>query len=68
MYDEDENSYLDFLNNYTTLIHGRSFAPVVEVVKKQAEHGISFSAHLRRQAANRAGFRLAAIDTVGAWY
>lgn len=35
--DADNNEYLDVLNNYTSLVHGHTFAPVVEVVKAALE-------------------------------
>ena len=42
-FDEDGNVYVDFLNNYTTLIHGHCFAPVVEALTRQARLGTCFS-------------------------
>ena len=44
VYDEDGNIYVDFLNNYTALIHGHCFGPIVEALKKQAELGTCFGA------------------------
>ena len=43
-WDVDGNAYVDFLNNYTTLIHGHCFEPVVEALKRQAEAGSCFGA------------------------
>ncbi len=40
LYDVDGNKYTDFVNNFTTLIHGHAFGPVVEAVKRQAELGL----------------------------
>ncbi|OWJ89715.1 hypothetical protein B6S59_29820 [Pseudomonas sp. A46] len=40
--DVDGNKYLDFSNNFTTLIHGHSFPPVVEALKAQVEKGLCF--------------------------
>lgn len=44
LYDEDGNVYVDFLNNYTTLIHGHCFAPIVEALMKQTQRGTCFGA------------------------
>ncbi|MBB6413743.1 aspartate aminotransferase family protein [Mesorhizobium sangaii] len=41
--DVDGNNYLDFLNNFTALIHGHSFRPVLDRLHHQLELGISFS-------------------------
>jgi glutamate-1-semialdehyde 2,1-aminomutase len=35
--DVDGNEYLDLLNNYTMLVHGHGFRPVVDALKEQAE-------------------------------
>ena len=42
--DVDGNELLDFLNNYTSLIHGNAFAPVVDAARKQIELGSAFGA------------------------
>jgi glutamate-1-semialdehyde 2,1-aminomutase len=42
--DVDGNSYLDVLNNYTSLVHGHAFPPVVEVAKAAASQGIVYPA------------------------
>lgn len=44
LYDLDGNVLLDFLNNYTALIHGNAFPPVVEAVQKQLEKGTAWAA------------------------
>ncbi|GAB5467491.1 MAG: aspartate aminotransferase family protein [Rhodospirillales bacterium] len=41
--DVDGNSYLDLVNNYTALIHGHGFQPVVEAVKGQIGKGSCFA-------------------------
>jgi glutamate-1-semialdehyde 2,1-aminomutase len=43
-YDLDGNEYLDLSNNYTVLIHGHCFPPIVEALRKQAELGTNWSA------------------------
>lgn len=40
--DADGNELLDCLNNYTSLIHGHAFAPVVAAVEQQVHRGSSF--------------------------
>ncbi|MCY4409581.1 MAG: aspartate aminotransferase family protein [Caldilineaceae bacterium] len=39
LYDHDENEYLDFLNNYTSLIHGHAHSPTVSAIQEQAARG-----------------------------
>jgi len=41
--DVDGSQYLDFNNNYTTLIHGHAFTPVVEAVERQLHSGTCFA-------------------------
>jgi len=41
--DVDGNTYLDFLNNFTALIHGHSYRPVLDRLHHQLERGLSFS-------------------------
>ena len=41
--DIDGNRYLDFNNNYTTLVHGHVFEPVVSAVERQLRRGTCFS-------------------------
>ncbi len=42
--DADGDARLDFVNNYTSLIHGHSFAPVVEAIRRQAGELIAVGA------------------------
>jgi glutamate-1-semialdehyde 2,1-aminomutase len=41
--DVDGHRFLDLNNNYTTLIHGHAFAPVVEAVTRQIRDGACFA-------------------------
>ena len=41
--DADGNEYLDFLNNYTSMIHGHANPVVAEAVRKQLELGTCFA-------------------------
>ncbi len=42
--DVDGHRYLDFDNNFTSLIHGHSFPPVVDALRRQAGLGTCFGA------------------------
>jgi glutamate-1-semialdehyde 2,1-aminomutase len=44
LYDADGHEYLDFLNNYTALIHGHAYPPVVEAARRQVERGSAWGA------------------------
>ena len=41
--DVDGNEYVDFINNFTSLIHGHAYPPVTEAVSKQLPNGTAFS-------------------------
>ncbi len=41
--DADGNRYLDFNGNYTTLIHGHAFPPVIEALRRQLDSGTCFA-------------------------
>jgi len=42
LYDVDGNEYLDFVNNYTSLIHGHAHPAVLAAVRDQLERGSAF--------------------------
>lgn len=42
--DLDGNVRIDFLNNYTSLMHGHAYPPIVEAVTRQAQKGSAFAA------------------------
>lgn len=44
IYDEDGHELIDFMNNFTSLIHGHAFLPVVRAVTNQIERGSAFAA------------------------
>jgi glutamate-1-semialdehyde 2,1-aminomutase len=50
IYDCDGNQYIDFVNNFTTLIHGHAHPAIVDVVQKQAPQGLVFSSAATAQA------------------
>jgi glutamate-1-semialdehyde 2,1-aminomutase len=42
--DVDGNIRIDFLNNYTSLIHGHAYPPIVEAVNRQISKGSAYAA------------------------
>ena len=44
MTDVDGNRILDFMNNFTSLVHGHAYPPVVDAVQKQVALGSAYSA------------------------
>lgn len=42
--DVDGNRYLDLLGNYTSLVHGNAYAPIVEAVSEQLRRGTAWAA------------------------
>jgi glutamate-1-semialdehyde 2,1-aminomutase len=47
--DVDGNEYVDVLNNYTALVHGHAFPPVVEAIAEAARDGVAHPAPHPRQ-------------------
>lgn len=64
--DLDGNTYIDVLNNYTSLIHGHAFAPITEAVTAQLQFGTNYAAALEAQAelAERLTSRVKSVDKV----
>ncbi|MCO5220934.1 MAG: aspartate aminotransferase family protein [Thermomicrobiales bacterium] len=64
--DLDGNTYIDLLNNYTSLIHGHAFGPITEAVTAQLQLGTNFAAALEVQAglAERLTGRVTSVDKV----
>ena len=44
LWDVDGNRYVDLVNNYTSMIHGHNYPPVVEAVAKQYAAGTGWTA------------------------
>ncbi|MEW5722704.1 MAG: aspartate aminotransferase family protein [Thermodesulfobacteriota bacterium] len=44
LYDEDGNEYIDFVNNFTSLIHGHAHPKVVQAAQAQAARGTAYGA------------------------
>ncbi len=66
IYDVDGNRYLDLLNNYTSLVHGHAYPPIVEAVREQVSRGTSWAAANEPQIklAARIVERVSSIDQV----
>ena len=43
LYDLDGNRYIDFLNNFASLIHGHAFPPVIEAIQSRITQGTCFA-------------------------
>lgn len=64
--DLDGNTYIDVLNNYTSLIHGHAFAPIASAVAAQLQLGTNYAAALQAQTelAERLTGRVKSVDKV----
>lgn len=49
LYDVDGHEFLDFMNNFTSLIHGHAHPATVKAITNQAPLGSAFAAPSRRQ-------------------
>jgi glutamate-1-semialdehyde 2,1-aminomutase len=49
VWDVDGNKYVDLLGNYTSLVHGNAYPPVVEAVTKAVRDGSSWAARSEAQ-------------------
>lgn len=49
LYDADNNRYLDFINNYGSLIHGHAHPAIVRLVQSAVESASAVSASIREQ-------------------
>lgn len=47
--DVDGNVYLDFLNNYTALLHGHAHPRITEVVQRQLQRGTAYASPIEGQ-------------------
>lgn len=64
--DVDGNRYIDVLNNYTSLVHGHAFGPIVDAAKAAISHGTAFPApsHAQLELAEALCRRYPAIESV----
>src|SRR6266436_581065 len=49
LWDVDGNRYIDLLGNYTSLVHGNAYPPIVEAVTKAVKDGSSWPARSESQ-------------------
>lgn len=49
LYDEDGNTYIDCLNNMTSVLHGHAFPPIVKTLQEQASRGTVHAAPMEIQ-------------------
>ncbi|GAA0466406.1 glutamate-1-semialdehyde 2,1-aminomutase [Parasphingorhabdus litoris] len=64
--DVDGRRYIDFTNNYTSLVHGHAYPPILETVDRQIKNGTVWSAQNEHQIdlAELLVERIPAIDKV----
>jgi glutamate-1-semialdehyde 2,1-aminomutase len=64
--DVDGNEYIDFLNNYTSLIHGHAHPMIVEAVCNQVKRGTAFASPTESQIhlAKRLQSRMPSLEQV----
>ena len=44
MWDVDGHQYIDLINNYTAMVHGHAYPPIVEAAARQLPHGTGWAA------------------------
>ena len=49
LHDLDGNRYIDLLGNYTSLVHGNAYPPIIEAIKAAAANGSAWPARSERQ-------------------
>ncbi len=49
IWDADGNRYIDLLGNYTSLVHGHAYAPIVEAIVRTARCGTAWAARSEAQ-------------------
>jgi glutamate-1-semialdehyde 2,1-aminomutase len=66
VWDVDNNEYLDFLNNYTSLIHGHAHPGIVEAIANQVKRGTAFACPTASQVqlAKRLQSRMPSVEQV----
>src|SRR5579862_6298879 len=49
LFDADGNRYIDLLGNYTSLVHGNAYPPIVEAIREAAANGTAWPARSHAQ-------------------
>ena len=53
LWDVDGHRYIDLINNYTAMVHGHAYPPIVEATARQIPHGTGWSAIRRHRQPGR---------------
>ena len=66
LWDLDGHQYVDVVNNYTSLVHGHAYPPIVEAVEEQLRRGSCWSAGVLDQTAlaEQIAARVPGVDQV----
>jgi glutamate-1-semialdehyde 2,1-aminomutase len=66
VWDADSNEYIDFLNNYSSLIHGHALPAIVEALCNQVKRGTAFASPTESQIqlAKRLQSRMPSLEQV----
>ncbi len=66
LWDVDSNRYFDLINNYTAMVHGHAYPPIVEAAQRQAARGTGWAGGNRNQLdlAEQIVARVASVDQV----
>jgi glutamate-1-semialdehyde 2,1-aminomutase len=66
VWDVDSNEYIDFLNNYSSLIHGHALPAIVEALCNQVKRGTAFASPTESQIqlAKRLQSRMPSLEQV----
>lgn len=66
LYDLDGNRYIDLISNYTSLVHGHAYPPIVEAITRAARNGTAWPARNEPQVelAELICQRVASVDLV----
>jgi glutamate-1-semialdehyde 2,1-aminomutase len=66
VWDVDNNEHIDFLNNYTALVHGHAHPAIVEAVCNQVKRGTAFASPTESQIelAKRLQYRMPSVEQV----
>ncbi len=66
LFDADGNRYIDLLGNYTSLVHGNAYPPIVEAIRRKPSRGTAWPArsHAQVELAELLRDRVASIEQV----
>ncbi len=66
LHDVDANRYIDLIGNYTSLVHGNAYPPIVEAARQQLEKGTAWPARndAQLELAELLCERLASVEQV----